>query len=269
MALSKSHRIIWLDTFIGQDEEYQAFKRRFAAPIEPLARVGDEIDRLIQTVQENAAPFIFAEKIGQAMDAICNTNLFRVIFISSGSLGRLIIPKIHPQHRHVYSLYIFCGKMANYTDLIIDYADVIQIFDHEVELLVRLVRDLSLEIIKRGEALLNENKPAEAKDLFERARNMELAANNEDKLHPPFLERLVRIGDENNPGLLQTAEVMMTTENGQQTQTAQPVIARESEGEEHGNTNVNAGYAVGVQAEGNEQTYMDEPQDSPVGQEAS
>ena len=269
MALSKSHRIIWLDAFIGKDGECEAFKRQFTAPIEPLARVGDPIDRLIQALEVNAVPFIFIHQIDEAMEAIRETEDFQVIFISSGSLGRHIIPRIHPQHGHVYSFYIFCGLMANYTDLIIDYLDVIQIFDHEKDLLVRLIRDLSLEMINGGITLLDANRPVEAKDVFERARKLEQAANDEDRLHPPFLERLQQLGDESHPGLIQRAEEMNTALYGPQTTTAQPVLVRETEGEPQGNTTVNEQYANAVQATGDAQTNIDEQQDSPLGEETS
>ena len=269
MAFSESHRIVWLDAFIGQDGECEAFKRQFTAPIEPLARPNDEIDRLIQVLEENAVPFSFVHQTGQAMEAIRDMRGFRVIFISSGSLGRLILPEIHPGHGHVYSFYIFCGKMENHVDLIIDYAQVIQIFNHEVDLLVRLCRDLSLEMINRGIDLLREDMPVEAKNLFQRARNLERAANDEDKLNPPFLERLQQLGDENHPGLIQRAEEKITELHDPPTTTAQPILLDETEGEEQGSMTVNEPYDGDVQAQGGEEPNIDEPQDSPLGQEPS
>ena len=269
MALSETHRIIWLDAFIGKDGECEPLKRQFRAPIGPLAHGDDPFDRLIQALEQNAVPFIFVHQIDEAMEAIRETEDFQVIFISSGSLGRHIIPQIHPQHGHVYSFYIFCGLMANYNDLIIDYLDVIQIFDHENDLLVRLIRDLSLESTDRGKALLNENKPEEAKDVFERAGNLERAANAEDKLNPPTFERLQELGDENHPGLIQKAEEMIAGPSGRQPTTAQLAPPRESEGEEQGSTIISEPYDVGAQAEGDAQANMDEQQDSPVAEEAA
>ena len=242
MALSKSHRIIWLDTFIGRDGDYKELKQRFMAPIEPAARVDDPFDRLVHYSEQSAAPFIFVHQIDQAMQKIRETQDFQVIFISSGSLGRHIIPQIHPQHVHVYSFYILREPIVDCADLIIDYLDVIQIFDHEIDLLVRLIRDLSLELIDRGSTLLDANRPVEAKDVFERARNMERAANHEDASHPTF-ERLQELGDENHPGLIQRAEQMIIAQYGPQ---IQPVL----------------------QAEGDDQFNMDEPQDSPIAEEA-
>lgn len=234
MALSKTHRIIWLDAFIGQPEECIEFKRRFVRAIEEDSRYGDQIDACIQAIEENAAPFIFLHENEQVFDRIKRHSEKKLIFISSGSLGKGIIPQIHPAHLNVYAFYIFCAITANYVDLVIDYAQCLQIFNHELDLLVRLMRDISLEIIREGEAYLELGEPAMAKDFFERSRKLELAANFQDKLNMPFMGHLRKLGDEENPGLIQRAERELAEQNASVNTDATPSAPRDSDAVQEG-----------------------------------
>lgn len=269
MAFSATHRIIWLDAFIGKEGECIAFKRHFTHNIDPLARVDDELDRCIQDLNENAAPFVFVHNDDQAMDALQNSHQYRVIFISSGSLGERVVRPIRRDYPQVYSFYIFCGDMGRYIDLVIENADVLKIFDHEIDLLIRLMRDLSKEMIDRGQSYLVENKPSHAVDCFQRARNLEEAANKEDKLNSPIYERLHILGNENNPGLIQQAENIILQAIGQpDQQQAQPFV-NETVGVELGQEPEAAPMNVGVPPDGENDLYGDMPQDSPSPEEAT
>ena len=90
MTFYNTHRIIWLDAFIGRDGECHAFKRKFVTSINPDARYGDPIDCMIVALNENGAPFIFVHDPKEAMKEIVRCHDKRVIFISSGSLGEKV-----------------------------------------------------------------------------------------------------------------------------------------------------------------------------------
>ncbi|CAF1401038.1 unnamed protein product [Rotaria sordida] len=207
MALSRTHRIIWLDAFIGQDGECHSFKRMFCTVLDPNSQYGNELDIFICALNANAVPFIFVDTIEKAIHEIKINNDKQIIFISSGSLGQRIIPSISSTYPNVYSFYLFCGLMTNYVGFALDYLGCLQIFVSELDLLVRLARDISREMIKQGERHLIENDPEGALNYFELSRTLELTVNEKDKLNSPFLNHLRLLngyGDE--IGLIQQAE---------------------------------------------------------------
>ena len=233
MALSQSHRIIWLDAFIGKADECHELKRRYCTSIEPNARNGDNIDVCIYALNENAAPFIFVDSNEQAIEQIVLHQDKQIVFISSGTLAKGIIPKISANYPYVYSFNIFCALTENYIDLALEYANVLKIFIHEADLLVRLVRDLSSELINQGRGFLYMLDPTTALEYFQRAKILEQTANQQDTLNIPFLDHLRLLdGYQNDIGLIQRAREMLV-EQAEDYRTVHPLmLQRESHAEE-------------------------------------
>ena len=172
MALSKTHRIIWLDPHIGDKTQCHAFKQQFTGAIDPDAKYADSISSSIAAINENAAPFIFVDTHEKAIEEIQKHQHMNLIFMSSGALGKEIIPKIAGTYPCVYAYYIFCADQARYNELVRQYASCLQIFDHESDILVRLMRDISLELINRGRLFLDVNDLENAHNCFKQARNL-------------------------------------------------------------------------------------------------
>ena len=237
MALSESHRVIWLDFFIGQDDECHEFKRRYCTSLDPDARVGDPIDMCIQALNESAAPIIFVSSRDRAMEQIELHRDKRIVLISSGALGQDAVPYISQHYPHVYSFNIFCALVENHVNLAIRYAKCLKIFTSEVDLLVRLIRDLSLELINQGRCFLQLHYPERALDYFRPADRLEGTANEQDKLNTRFLDHLRLLhGHSDKIGLIQTAELMKEEQKKDHRTQGPPISQNESQSEEQNST---------------------------------
>ncbi|CAF0774088.1 unnamed protein product [Adineta steineri] len=217
MALANGVRFIWLDTHIGRDGEYQEFKRRFQNTLEETAAVPpvpqDPINALILALELNGAPFLFAHEAAQAVKLIKDHHDKQIIFITSGSLGQHIIPNILASYPYVYRFYIFCNYIENYTELGIEYSSCLQMFNHETDLLVRLTRDISKDIIKQGEIYMNIYDLGNALKCFEHAVTLNVKANQICLPEDISWDSLRKLnGHGNSIGLIQQARDMQNQE---------------------------------------------------------
>jgi hypothetical protein len=225
MALANGVRFIWLDTYIGQNGEYDGFKRMFRTALEPTTTMPpDAIDSLIRALNENVAPFLFADTPDKAIELIESHHDKKIIFISSGSLGQHIIPLITETYPYVHSFYFFCAVKENYVDFAYDYLSCLQIFDFELDLLARLARDISKDIIQQGEVYMRLNEPKNAWKCFENARILNMTANASDTFNTPFYGYLRMLnGFDGNIGLIRQAEDMLNQQpSNENTQQPQP-----------------------------------------------
>jgi len=176
MTLDTGYSIIWLDDHIGSKNNCRMMKTEFevglaeAAAVPPLPY--DPIDDLICAVREYSAPIEFAATEKEALHIIVRNLAFmkKIIFISSASLGRKIIPEIQKNKFQIESYYIFCANMKEHREWgveCIDYGLNLQMFDHERTLLVRLGRDMSKILTEDGKVLLAANKYESALKYFE------------------------------------------------------------------------------------------------------
>ena len=210
MAGIRSHKIIWLDKFIGNNQDYQALHQNVTVSVDPTAEFRPRTNDRVRTAQDNIGPFIFVDSIEQAMEEIQQNDGKRVIFISSGSFGQNIIPQIAPVHNNVWRIYIFCAVQANHQGLQLQFPDRLHIFIDQTTLLVRLMRDLSLEFIQQGEANASLGQLNDALRYFEAARHLQQKANDytwrEENVHTV----LVRLqGPDGNGGLIDQVKKQM------------------------------------------------------------
>jgi hypothetical protein len=188
----------------------------------------DAIDSMIRALDENAAPFLFADTPDRAIALIKENHDKKIIFISSGSLGVKIMPSIVKTHPQVHSFYFFCGYIQNYVDFAYEYLSCLQVFDHEINLLVRLARDISEDIIKQGKAYMSLFDPKCALKCFQHARTLNVTANATDTLNSPYHGQLRELENYwGKIGLIQQAQDMLNHQGQQQpteenTQNQQP-----------------------------------------------
>jgi hypothetical protein len=218
MALADGIRFIWLDTHIGKEEEYNEFKKQFRDALEPtITMPPDAINSLICALDLNVAPFLFADTHDKAMALIKEHHDKKIIFISSGSLGQHSIPIIIATYPQVHSFYFFCQDMAKYIDFADDYLNCLQIFDHEIDLLVKLVRDISKDIITQGKVYIDLEDAKCALKCFLHAQTLNVTANRVDTLNPPYNGQLRELENHgSNIGLIQQAENMLNQQQSQQ-----------------------------------------------------
>ena len=96
MALANGVRFIWLDTYIGQEEEYNEFKRMFRAALEPTDHNATGRNRFTYSCFRLKVLHHFYSLILliKQLTLIKKHHDKKIIFISSGSLGKDIIPSI-------------------------------------------------------------------------------------------------------------------------------------------------------------------------------
>ncbi|CAF0850302.1 unnamed protein product [Rotaria sordida] len=182
--------VIWLDgTFVG--DNYRSMKDDFNQKLGSTtsSSSSDEIDCLIckETKEDlviNGAPVITVSRSDEAMQQIETHSEAKIFFISSGSLGKDMVPTIVRQYPLIHSFYIFCFDMATHGNWALDYTNCLKIFDHPIDLLVRLMRDISTYFIEQGKLYLKFNDPNNALKYFKYAWNLETRANQKDKVPP-------------------------------------------------------------------------------------
>ena len=174
------HIIIWLDAHIGDSERYVTLKQAFISNMDP----GFEIRaRATETDFPNLIRSNEAHRIefgGVQFLLLCFTDLnecyaafetyrsYKVFFITSGSLGQDIIPRIMDNFRDVFTdpvtgeprnqIYVFCGAMVDHAEWAVEYDQHVQMFDHEADLLVRMTFDAATYFRTRGERMRAANE---------------------------------------------------------------------------------------------------------------
>ncbi|CAF0724879.1 unnamed protein product [Adineta steineri] len=220
MTLNSPFSIIWLDAHIGLSTECRGLKTLYQSELALAAAEFpvpvDPIDAAIcSDIREFGAPVSFAATIEDALQLIDANSYYqkKIIFITSASLGKEIIPKILEENFSIHSYYIFCADMPSNVEWALkcreDHGMDIKMFDHETDLLIRLSRDLSDALIEQGK-LLFDSKPKEALNYFECARALAEKAVEHDTpkdsndLHRPWTTHRRILGGEN--GLIARAK---------------------------------------------------------------
>ena len=204
LELASSYHIVWLDSHIGVKGEHLKMKMDFqvklveTAAVPPLER-DPAFDDILLVNSGHRTPITFVDNSNQALEVIEElSKRHRIFFITSGRLGKEIIPRIHEEELKVYRYYIFCGAMIDHVDWIMDYVDKginIVALDFELDLLIRLARDMCREFIEEGKKLLNVGHAAMALKYFEyalslgdKAYNLDLPKDPQKDRHRPSAE---------------------------------------------------------------------------------
>jgi len=225
MALTSVFSVLWLDAHIGLPDQCNKLKALFQAELAPAAAEFpipiDPIDQMICSIHQFGAPVSFASRTEDALDIIDTYvyNKKKIILITSASLGKEIIPEIQQRDFLIHSYYIFCGYMKDNVGWVLEYVQQglkIHMFDFEIDLLLRLSRDLSNELIEQGKKLLNDS-PQSALKYFECARSLAEKAverdtpQNNDSSHRPSIKHRQILDAEN--GLIAQARQACNVNN--------------------------------------------------------
>lgn len=149
-----NHIVVWFDPNFSNPNEYRILKRTIANNTDPRYPIADErIFGLLYVFGREDDFFGFLQQ---------NENK-RIFIITSGTLGRIIVPKIiekyrqlftNPSNNHPYSsIYILCHDVAYEMDWAEDYLDYILTFDFDTELLEYLTRDIADHYVEQGTRL--------------------------------------------------------------------------------------------------------------------
>jgi tetratricopeptide (TPR) repeat protein len=170
--LSHGTIVIWLDAHIGNPDYHHHLKAAFASSIDPTNLKPIELPNRhgIDTsyplfprrvgIPCELRTFVDPESCLRCIHESLDANK-RIYLITSDSLGRTLLPHIVQQYPKVFqslrariSFYIFTYYMLDSLDWLYDYMDYTLIFDHEADLLWRLVHDIAAYYTEIGKMLL-------------------------------------------------------------------------------------------------------------------
>jgi hypothetical protein len=174
-----NHMIFWLDAHIGNPTEYIHLKKAFGSNTDPRHETwtmlpDKDFDAMIAA---GAAVTVTFEGVVFLLQAFNNEDAClaafeqnqdkRIFFITSGSMGKEIVPKIIERYRPIFtdkvtdqpypSVYVFCLHIEYHLKWAMDYIQYVQMFDIESELLERMTRDIAEYFIERGERIRQDN----------------------------------------------------------------------------------------------------------------
>jgi hypothetical protein len=178
--------IIWLDKYIGQPDEYIMLKSSFFLAMNATTGVydrsltKDDIHNSIRAeahliVQLDQVKFMFQafDNVEKCFETIGNNLDKHTFFITSGSKGKIIIPSLIINFPETfvpeYWMYVFCGNMnmIQVADVVpantwaLNFSDRIAMFDHQDDLLSRLVFDMARYFSEKAGDLENNNQRLE------------------------------------------------------------------------------------------------------------
>ncbi|CAF1343157.1 unnamed protein product [Didymodactylos carnosus] len=163
IATYSDHVTVWLDAYIGNPKDYHTLKDKFGTNIQPLITLNQnekELDeypvnyenpetlkKLRDTVYCLKAFF----EVDKCLEFI-NSNQDKKIFsISSGTMGKQIVPKI-AELSQIHGIYIFCGYISAHTQWAMDYVNNISaMLEHQDDLLIRLTKDIAKYLEEKGD----------------------------------------------------------------------------------------------------------------------
>jgi hypothetical protein len=185
-----NHMIFWLDVTIGNPNEYVHLKKAFRSNTDPscetftmltdkdydaIIATGDAVPVTFEGVEfllqafnnEDACLEAFKQNEDACREALKQNEDKRIFFITSGSLGRSIVPKIIERYRHIFtdpitdkpyaSVYVFCHNIEYHMEWGMNYLEYVQMFNFDSALLARMTRDIAEYFIERGKRIRQDN----------------------------------------------------------------------------------------------------------------
>jgi hypothetical protein len=176
-----NHMIIWLDSTIGDHEQCLHLKDAFSSTAHPKKETPVKlVDRDYDEILRSAGPtrvnfegvwFLLAAftDVDQCIECFEQNQEKRIFFITSGSLGKEAVPRIMARFERTFidpvtdeaydSIYVFCLHIEYQVDWALEYRRYIQIFNHEQDLLHRMIRDIGNYFVMISKRLLDEDPP--------------------------------------------------------------------------------------------------------------
>jgi hypothetical protein len=174
-----NHMIFWLDAHIGNPTDCVHLKKAFGSNTDPrqLTRImlkDKEYDAMIasrtaMTVSFEGVVFLLQafNNEDDCLAAFEQNQDKRIFFITSGAMGKDIVPKIIERYRPIFtdritdqpypSVYVFCLHIEYHLEWAMEYIQYVQMFTTESELLERMTRDIAEYFIERGSRLREDN----------------------------------------------------------------------------------------------------------------
>ena len=163
LSKMSDHLTVWVDKYIGDaNENYSALQLKFEnlQVLKSTFNEQNEIDdftmvcedrQVLKTLSQEYYCLKYFCQIPNAVEFIRQNSNKKIFFISSGTIGKEIIPKIYnlPQ---IQGIYIFCGNISAHVEWAGDYEDnITSMLEHQDNLLTRLSRDIAKYLEEKGD----------------------------------------------------------------------------------------------------------------------
>ncbi|CAF1522358.1 unnamed protein product [Rotaria magnacalcarata] len=172
------HITVWIDQYIGVQNTYANLKTKFNNNIQVLQSNNEaeaEIDDdtmicanpdMLKELAEEVYCLKYFSTVEDGLDYINNHPEKKIFFISSGTIGKIIVPEIAnlPQ---IQGIYIFCGNISHQVIWAGDYVDKITaMFEHQDNLLERLTQDIAKYVESKGDQYKTDGDNVEARNCY-------------------------------------------------------------------------------------------------------
>ena len=172
------HITVWIDKHIGVNNTYDEFKAKFNNNVQVLQSnntMENEIDDdttlcvdsdMFRKLSDEVYCLKYFSTIEKGLEYINNNLQKKIFFISSGSIGEMVIPRIVdlPQ---IQGIYIFCGNIEYHSKWADPYANNISaILVHQDDLLVRLTRDIAKYLETKGDQYKTNEEILKARNCY-------------------------------------------------------------------------------------------------------
>ena len=191
------HQIIWLDEFIGRQEDYASLKRFCASVMDIKGVYGRkylelrDLENLVCLGESRSRPGMYFFDHPQDCYNFINGHVAtdRIFLITSPKCGQSVIREVY---KRVHAIYLLAPVMTDALDIIMDYIDYnILAFDVELDLLARLVRDIARFYIEQGQQQLSNDFPNEAVEQLRYARRLLYRADLIDRIETKGLIEVI------------------------------------------------------------------------------
>ncbi|CAF0913843.1 unnamed protein product [Didymodactylos carnosus] len=180
------HVSVWLDSHIGEPEnnrELKALFRKITQPLETLTTAEANIDEpimlddvVLRSLQETVYRLEIFDKEDTCLEFIHANGDKQIFFISSGSMGREIVPKIADLSQ-LKSIFIFCGDISHNSVWAMDYQEkIMAMVTHQDDLLLHLTKCIAEYLKNKGDVYMNNDEIFKAKNCFAWSKKLLLRA---------------------------------------------------------------------------------------------
>ncbi|CAF0868832.1 unnamed protein product [Adineta ricciae] len=157
------HIVVWLDAYIAYPENNRQLKEYFSiitSTQQATPTLWEElgINNLIamsvcdeMNINKQNKTLRMFKRIDSCVNFIENFSQSntKIFLVTTGSLGRKLVPRIY-ENQHIHGIYVFTCCLAYQIDWVIDFLDKIIVFEHELDLLSRITRDIASYYVQRA-----------------------------------------------------------------------------------------------------------------------
>lgn len=174
--------IIWCDkSFVGNQYNERTGDEFNQVTTAQRPRLPTEIDRQslasIKREFDAVGEFInFVQTIDDAMKKIEENSTKKIFLITSGELGRVLVPIAAERYPWVHQIYIFAHNLESHLDLADKYISLVNLSNFPKTLSLQLTCGIAKFFMERGRSFLAVEAPQEAFKCLLHAKNLEEAA---------------------------------------------------------------------------------------------